>query len=183
VYDIDLLRRIALESRSISAIDTLANGLVSRAIFNDMRIRAGDTDDVRVVAARFDRTRVVRAVALHDAVMGAPGADRADEVTRELSAAITAFRLREPGAQPDLDPREFAWYLATTPERAGTQRDLLQLREALAALQSVGLTETEWSETSRRILLRLAPPSAAYDLDMLVRILDSAGTPAMLARR
>ena len=180
VYDIDLLREIAVRGRSTSALEVLSYGLVSRSVFNDVRVMASDTDEVRVAAARFDRARVVQVVTLHDAVFGGAGSDRTQMIIADLEDAFAAYAAR---GQTPIEPGDFAWYLATTPERSGTMRTLMDMREVLTALRDLGLTDVEYAHTRDRMLARLVRDGSAYSPAMLDSIIEVAGTPVMATAR
>jgi hypothetical protein len=180
VYDMDLLRAVAVRGRSTSTLEVLSYGLLARSVFHDMRVMASDNDEVRVAAARFERARVAQVVTLHDAVFGGPGSDRTDAIIADLDDAFAAYAAR---SDAPVEPRDFAWYVATTPERATTMRTLLGVREVFAGLRDMGLTDVEYAQTRDRLLARLVRDGSTYSPALLDGIIEVAGTPAMATSR
>lgn len=183
VYDIDLLRKVAVSGRGVDAAEMLA-ARSGRYVYSDLPEGASPTDanEVRVAATRFNSKQVRDVVIAHDEVLGEPGSDRAAAVSAQIDSLVRQYQAARPQSAGEVgndavsvDPRELAWFLATSPRQEETMRTLLSLRGVLDRVRGLGLTDREYAESQRQLLSRIVPADGSLSVDGLATLIHAAG--------
>jgi filamentous hemagglutinin family protein len=179
VYDIELLRRVAVSGRGVDAAEMIA-ARSGRYVYSDLPDDEAtiDANEVRVAATRFNSKQVRDAVIAHDEVLGEPGSDRASALAAQIESLVRQYQAARPvsgGEAVPVDPRELAWFLATSPRQEETTRTLLAVRGVLDRVRGLGLTDREFADSQRQLLARIAPSDGSLSIDGLAALIHSAG--------
>jgi filamentous hemagglutinin family protein len=180
VYDIELLRRVAVSGRGVDAAEMIA-ARSGRYVYSDLPEgeAATDANEVRIAATRFNSKQVRDAVIAHDEILGEPGSDRSVAVAAQIESLVRQYQAARSHAAGDatnaVEPRELAWFLATSPQQEETMRTLLSLRGVLDRVRGLGLTDREFAESQRRLLAGITPADGSLTVDGLATLVHSAG--------
>jgi hypothetical protein len=140
---------------------------------------ATDANEVRIAATRFNSKQVRDAVIAHDEILGEPGSDRSVAVAAQIESLVRQYQAARSHAAGDatnaVEPRELAWFLATSPQQEETMRTLLSLRGVLDRVRGLGLTDREFAESQRRLLAGITPADGSLTVDGLATLVHSAG--------
>jgi filamentous hemagglutinin family protein len=177
VYDISLLRALAIEARGADRGESGGRG---RLLYADLPADTTLTPEALAIAAtRFDIHSVQRVVEQHDKVFRPAGVDRTEVLRAGLDTSACRFRVSR-GAEA-VDPRDLAAYLTMREEEAGTRQTLLDIRRLLDRVQALGLTPLEYVATRNRMLAPLAPEGGSMTLEELTALIEYMGTPEAVA--
>ncbi len=175
VYDIELLRQIAVSGRGVNVGESFESRR-GRYMYSDLPGRAAvDANEVLVAATRFDIAAVRGLVAEHDLVLGGDGI-RASEAARTIQQSMHRFWSMNPPSSRVSDVQEFANYLATRdnlpPEANAAKQTLAEIRSLMSRLSGLGLTQGEYRATRDRMLAGLVPEMPGMTVQKLANLIE-----------
>jgi hypothetical protein len=173
-YDLSVLSRIAVLGRGVSDDEALS-ALVGRAIYSDMPGAINDFSAERTtVAARISRNAATRTSQNFNAVFGAPGEERYQDIGQTLAGSLERFLSTEEAASTD--PAAYRRYVAATESEQASQAYLTGIEGVLRELRGLGLTTVEYQEARRRILSAIVTPGGP-SVETLTQILEAQPAP------
>lgn len=175
VYDIELLRQIAVSGRGVSAGESFESRS-GRYVYSDLPGRANqyvNANEVSVAATRFDIAAVRALVRQYDEVLG--DAAKA-ETAKNIQASLHKYWSMHPPSSHVSDVQEFANYLATqnnlAPEAESAKATLARIRSLLNRLNGLGLTQGEYRATRDRMLAVLVPEMQGMSQSSLLNLIE-----------
>ncbi len=170
VFDLRLLARLGVDSRSVSQSEAVAS-MVGRLLYDDLPVGIDAFALQRfVVATRMDIQNVQRVASIYDSVFGIPGEDRTAQIATDLAQSAARFA----GTAPTSDGAAFRQFLSSEQAEAATLAHVRALEGLLAEMRTLGLSGAELAQARLRLLGPLA--SDAISVRMLNDAL-SAPTP------
>jgi len=162
VFDLRLLARLGVDSRSVNQSEIVAS-MVGRLLYDDLPVGIDAFALQRfVVATRLDIQNVQRVASIYDSVFGTPGQDRTAQIASDLAASASRFAGRDQGrdqgnapASP-VDAAAFRAYLSSTQAEAATLAHVRSLESLLAEMRTLGLSGREFAQARLRLLGPLA---------------------------
>jgi filamentous hemagglutinin family protein len=155
VYDVEMLRRIAIAGRGVTIEGALG---LSQAFYNDSPTGNEYTpEELQSAATRFDIDTVERLTNLHDSVfgVGAEGEERTGAMRDAIQTAACCYR--SAFGTGVFDAHEFAVFTRENGCGEATREHLLSIDRVLSRMREVGLTPVEYIAMRNRLLARLAP--------------------------
>lgn len=174
VYDLDLLRRVAIDGRGVAQSESQGNAQGGRYFYDNLSGTLSP-DGLRLVeaaATRFDLESVSNVVRRYDTVFGTPENDRRDQV-RELvtPAARQYMSLSAAGSIGNGGP-SFASYLNEAQDGPAAMATLMEVGRMLRDLRNLGLTPGEFAAAKAKILSNLVVDGSGVTINDMGRMID-----------
>jgi hypothetical protein len=183
VYDVDLLRRIAVQGRGVTGGESRGATRSGRYVYESATGTGISLE--QLAATRFDYDAVVDLVDTHDFVFGVGEASRTPGMQAALDEALFRYTFSHPAGE--FDAQQFAWWLTSRSENEELTQSLAEVRVVLRKLQRLGLTPGEYRDARARLLAPLVHdgmPLSAHDLGEVAEIVGTAAAiPAQVRSR
>ncbi len=168
VYDLDMLRAIAIAGRGAGSGNTMGQ---SRSLYADLPPGTEyDPALMSVAATRFDIHGVDQAVRMHDGIFYVDGADQRPAIQEEFQRAAALFRTS--AGVETIDAHEFARYLREQPSLQATRDRMLDIQRLLDRVRDLGLTPIEYVAVRNRMLAPLAPMGSGLTITGLAHMMS-----------
>ncbi|MFO0857099.1 MAG: filamentous hemagglutinin N-terminal domain-containing protein [Phycisphaerales bacterium] len=175
VYDIDLLRQIAVSGRGVNVGESFESRR-GRYVYSDLPgqvTQYANANEVSVAATRFDIAAVRAVVRQYDEVLGE---NTRAETASNIQASLHRYWSMHPPSSHVSDVQEFANYLATqdnlTPEAEAAKATLARIRVVLDRLNGLGLTQGEYRAARDRMIAVLVPEMPGMTPSRLLNLIE-----------
>jgi hypothetical protein len=171
VYDVNLLRRIAVQGRGVTGGEARGANRAGRYVYESITGTGFSLEEL--AATRFDYDAVVDVVDTYDFVFGQGESSRVTAMQSELSTAMCKYQFANPGP---IDSKKFAWWLTSRSENEELSQSLSEVRVVLRKLQRLGLTPGEYRDARARVMAQLVTNESLLSADALGEITEVVGT-------
>ncbi len=172
VYNIQLLRQVAVAARGVNASEISGGITEGRYVYSDLPGEPTEFGRILTSAAsRFDVHSVIALVDEYNAVFGTAEFDRTGDIAALMSASVNQYMSISEARTLDANGyRDYLYEQAPDPMITNTAFALNSLLSRLCAL---GLTQQEYLAARNTMLAPLAPEDAAYTVDELALAIET----------
>lgn len=171
VYDIQLLRQVAVDARGVGAGEA-GGAAQGRYVYSDLPGAPSEFGNALTSAAsRFEIEAVIALVEEYNALFGEPEFDRTGDIAALMSASVNQYM--SIAEARTLDANGYRVYLQEQAPDPMITNTAIALNGLLSRLCALGLTQQEYLAARNKMLAPLAPEGAGYTVDQLALALET----------